>query len=103
MRALLEQHAIEYYETAPNRWGISAGGIWIKDAAKLLEAKQLMSVYQAERQSRARDEYAAARKDGTAETFWAQIRRQPMRLIMILLAIAFAIGVSFWPFMLAGG
>ncbi len=31
VRALLDEHAIAYYETKPSRWGISSGGIWIAD------------------------------------------------------------------------
>lgn len=103
VRSLLDEHAIDYYETAPNRWGISSGAIWVRDAAQLVDAKRLMATYQAERRQRARDDYAAARRDGSAETFLMQVRRQPLRLVMILLAIAFAVGVSFWPFLLAGG
>lgn len=103
VRALLDEHAIDYYETAPNRWGISSGAIWIRDTGQLAAAKGLMATYQSERRQRARDDYAAARKDGSAETFLSQVRRQPLRLVLILLAIAFAVGVSFWPFLLAGG
>jgi hypothetical protein len=102
VRALLEQHQINYYETAPNRWGISAGAIWIKDTSQLAEAKSLLKVYQDERRQRARDEYAAAVRDGTAETFWQQVRRQPVRLVLILLGIVFAIGLSCWPLLLKG-
>jgi hypothetical protein len=102
VRALLDEHAIAFYETAPNRWGISAGAIWINDPDQAAEAKRLMVVYQAQRQARARTEYETARRDGTAETLWSQIRRQPVRLLVILVGVALVIAVSLWPLMLSG-
>ncbi|MFO7288296.1 MAG: DUF6164 family protein, partial [Gammaproteobacteria bacterium] len=30
IRALLEEHGIAFYETPPSRWGVSAGGIWLR-------------------------------------------------------------------------
>ena len=29
VRAMLEAHRIEFYETRPSRWGVSHGGIWV--------------------------------------------------------------------------
>ncbi|MBL0164042.1 MAG: hypothetical protein IPP82_10500 [Xanthomonadales bacterium] len=101
VRELLEQHEIAFYETEPNRWGISAGGIWIKDDADSARAKDLMAAYQAQRKLRAQAEYESARRDGSAETFWSQMRRQPLRLLMILLGVAIFVALSLWPFLLA--
>lgn len=56
IRALLEQRGFEVYETPPNRWGISAGGIWLRDDERLAEARALLEDYQARRQARARAE-----------------------------------------------
>ena len=101
VRELLEQHKIAFYETEPNRWGISAGAIWIKEDADASHAKDLMQIYQAERASHARAEYESASRDGTAETFWSQMRRQPRRLVMILFGVAIFVALSLWPFLLA--
>ena len=54
VRRFLESGAIGYYETQPSLWGISAGGIWIRDDGDVAEAKRLMAEYQRERQARAR-------------------------------------------------
>lgn len=101
IRGLLDQHQIAFYETEPNRWGISAGAIWIKEDADSVRANELMASYQAARASRARAEYASAKNDGSVETFWSQMRRQPLRIVMILFAIAIFVGLSLWPFLLA--
>src|SRR6185436_15558341 len=52
VRRFLDSCGIGYYETPPNRWGISGGSIWIRDDRDAAEAKRLMAVYQRERQTR---------------------------------------------------
>ena len=69
VRRFLDSGGIGYYETPPSFWGISAGGIWIRDDGDFAEAKRLMTAYQRARQERARAERAEAERMGTAETF----------------------------------
>lgn len=88
VRALLQAHRIEFYETLPSRWGISHGGIWISDDNDVVEAKRLMADYQAHRRVRVRAEHEAARREGTAETFRTVLREQPGRVLLTALAIA---------------
>lgn len=102
IRALLDAHDIGFYETEPNRWGISAGAIWIKDDAKHPEAMALMAEYQALRSRKARAEREQARIDGSAETLAQQIRKQPLRLVFILFALAILVALSLWPMLLMG-
>jgi hypothetical protein len=102
VRAMLDQHAIAFYETEPNRWGISAGAIWVKNESDAAQARLLMATYQSERQAHARAEREVAKREGTAETFWSQLRRQPLRLLMILFAVAIFVALSLWPLLLAG-
>ncbi len=101
IRALLDEYAIDFYETEPNRWGISAGAIWIKEDCAAPRANELMASYQTERRARVRTELAEARRDGTAESFWQQARKQPARLVLILFAIAIFVALSLWPLLLA--
>ncbi len=101
IRVLLDQNAIDFYETEPNRWGISAGAIWISDDHAAPRANELMASYQIERRARVRLELAEARRDGTAESFWVQARKQPARLVLILLAVAIFVALSLWPLLLA--
>ena len=101
VRAMLEAHRIEFYETRPSRWGISHGGIWVTHDQDIAQAKALMADYQARRQARAREEHAAAVRDGTAETFAGVLRREPLRVLLTLLAILALLGlVALVPLML---
>ena len=103
VRAMLEQHRIAFYETQPSRWGISHGGIWLSKDGDLPRAKQLMAEYQAGRQARARAEHEAAKREGTAETFMDVLREQPLRVLLIALAILVLLGLVALPAVLLRG
>jgi len=102
VRAFLDANGIAFYETAPSRWGISHGGIWLTHDADFTEAKRLMAAYQARRSLQARERYAAARRDGSAETFAEVVRREPLRVLLTAVAILFLLGLVALPvFLLA--
>ena len=87
VRAMLDARGIPFYETRPSLWGVSAGGIWVTDDAAYAEARQAMDDYQRQRRDRARAEYAAARRAGTADTFMTLLRADPVRVVMSVLGI----------------
>lgn len=93
VRAFLDAHRIDYYETEPSRWGISFGGIWVRHDADVAEAKRLMAEYQAQRRESARAAHAAARRDGSGETFADIVRQQPLRVLLTAAAILFLLGL----------
>lgn len=97
VRAMLDEHDIAYYETSPGFWNISLGGIWVREDAAFAEAKRLMGEYQARRAARVRAENEAARRDGTAGTFWTVLRNEPMRVVAAVLGILFAIALVVLP------
>ena len=97
VRALLDEHDIAYYETSPGFWNISLGGIWVREDAAFAEAKRLMGEYQAQRGARVRAENEAARRDGTAGTFWTVLRNEPMRVLVAVFGILFAIALVVLP------
>ena len=103
VRAMLDAARIGYYETPPSLFGISAGGIYVRDNAELPEAKRLMAEYQAGRRERVRAEREAALRDGTAETFAQVLRKDPLRVVLTVLAIAFLLGLVALPAMLLRG
>lgn len=103
VRAMLDDSRIAYFETPPSFWGISAGGIFVKDDAVFDRAKALMDGYQSQRQARARAEYAMAVKDGTAETFQSQLRAEPARVVLTLIAIVLLIVLMAVPALLLRG
>lgn len=102
VRALLETNGIPFYETAPNRWGISAGAIWVRDKDDAAKARALMADYQARRSALGRAAWLDAQRDGSAPTWRSQLREAPLRVIAILLAILSIVAVSLWPLLLAG-
>lgn len=92
VRGFLDDHAIEHYETPPNRWGISMGGIWIRHDADYPRARELMDDYQARRAARMRAEYRERLRRGEAETLGDVLRRRPLQ-VAVYLAIAAGIVV----------
>lgn len=100
-RALLDEHQVDWYETKPGFWGISAGGIWLRDLERAAEVKGLLDAYQAQRVVRVRAEQEAARRDGTAPTFLSELRANPGRMLIQLLAAALLVAITIaLPFML---
>ena len=103
VRAMLDAHRIGFYETPPSGWGLFAGGIVGERNADSAEAKRLMADYQAQRSARVRAEHAAAKRDGTAETFRTVLREQPLRVVLTILAIACLLGLVALPVLLLRG
>ncbi len=99
VRRFLASGGIGYYETPPNRWGIS-GGIWIRDDGDVAEAKRLMAEYQRERQVRARAERAEAERNGTAETFADVLRTRPLQVALTVIGIVLLLGLMAVPVLL---
>lgn len=95
--ALLDEHGIAHYETPPSRWGISFGGLWVAEDGDWPQARSLMTDYQAGRADAARAALAAARADGSVDTFWRQLRREPGRVLWTLLGIAVVLGLVALP------
>jgi hypothetical protein len=98
VRRFLDSAGIGYYETQPTRWGTS-GCIWVDDGA-IAEAKRLMAAYQTERHARARAERAEAERNGTAPTFVDVLRRQPVQVVLTVLAIALILALMAVPVLL---
>ena len=103
VRAMLDVKRIAYYETPPSFWGISAGGIWVKEDADFAGAKRAFDDYEQQRSVRVRTEYAAAKRAGTAETFVSVLRADPLRVVMTLLGILLALGLVALPVILLRG
>ncbi len=84
VREWLARETIDFYETTPSPWGISSGGIWIRDDAEVARARLLMADYQARRRQRARAALEASIEDGSAETFAGLLRRRPGYVLAVL-------------------
>lgn len=103
VRAMLEAQRVAFYETRPSMWGVSAGGIWVTEDAVFADARRAMDDYQQQRSARARAEYAAAKRAGTADTFWTMLRADPGRVVMSVIGILFVLGLVTLPFILLRG
>lgn len=90
VRDFLDENGIEYYETPPNRWGITMGGIWIRHDGDYPRARKLMDDYQAKRAERARVEFHARQRRGEVETMATVIRERP---VQVLVYIALCAGI----------
>lgn len=97
VRALLEAHAIEFYETPPSRWGISMGGIWLSRDGDYPRARDLLDDYQADRARRMRADYAARQRRGEVETLATVWRQRPGHVVACLIGAAGVIGLMMWP------
>ncbi|MCP1727085.1 hypothetical protein J2T60_001050 [Natronospira proteinivora] len=102
VRAMLEEADIEYYETPPNRWGITMGGIWVRSADDLPRAKALMADYQMERRARVLADREARRQSGELETFWDSLRKKPVLYLGALATVVFIVYLMLYPFMQLG-
>jgi hypothetical protein len=103
VRELLDDNHIGYYETPPSRWGISMGGIWVRDADQAEHAKRLLDAYQAARARRARADYDERRRAGTAETLAGRFRRDPVRVVLFTAIAAALLCLIVYPFFVIGG
>ncbi len=100
---LLDRNGIAWYRTEASPWGISSGGIWLRDNEDQPRAKALMATYQAERGQRVREERAAALRDGSAETFSSLLRQRPLFVVAVLLGMLAAAALVLLPFFLLRG
>jgi hypothetical protein len=98
VRRFLDSGGIGYHETESSMWGTS-GGIRIHDA-DVPEAKRLMAVYQRGREARALAERAEAERNGTAETFTAVLRTEPLRVVLTVIGMLLLLALMAVPVLL---
>jgi hypothetical protein len=96
IRALLQEHAIDYYETPAGNWGISMPSIWINDEGQREQALALIEAYQQER-------LRSSREDESPRTLAEMVREHPMRYLAYLALIALVLYISVTPFLKIGG
>ena len=87
VRALLDSHHIDYYETSAGNWGISMPALWIKDENQYDEAKRLLDDYQEARSFRVREEYARLKREGKNKTVMDSLKENPVLFIAYVLIV----------------
>ena len=91
----MAEHGIEYYETPPSFFMISAGGIWVRNDEDFPQAKKLFDAYQARRAERARAEYGRRRAEGRAPTWLDLFMANPARISLYTVLAAGILFVMF--------
>ncbi|MGD8560421.1 MAG: DUF6164 family protein [Gammaproteobacteria bacterium] len=102
LRELLDKHHIDYYESEPGNWGISAGAFWLRTDDQLEEARRLIDEYQQQRLIIAREEYERLKQEGQLPTFMDNVRQRPLQLLFYIAAILFILYFSLKPFLMMG-
>jgi hypothetical protein len=102
VRALLEAQGIDFYETAPGPFGISAGGLWLADAAQEERARLRLHEYQAERARRAFEARESERREGQLRGTWGLLRENPLQAVAAVIGILFVLAVTLLPFLFFG-
>ncbi len=97
VRTLLRDNAIDFYETRPSKWGLSAGGFWLRDHAQKDLARGLLSDYQQQRVQRARADFQARQARGEVDTLYTRLRREPLRMLFYLGIIALVLYLAMTP------
>ncbi len=103
IRELLRKNEIDFYETSAGNWGISMPAIWLRDNSRLEQAKHLIEVYQEERTSRMKGEYARLKELGENRTLFDIFREDPLRMLLYVAAVAAILYFSVMPFLDLGG
>jgi hypothetical protein len=99
VRALLRDHALDVYETPPDRWGVSMPAIWLRDDSRADEARRLVKDYQHQRQQQAREQWNRLGREGRRDTVARRIRERPLRTLIFLALAAGVLYLSIKPFL----
>jgi len=97
VRALLDEHRIEYFETTAGNWGIAMPGLWTQDA-DAEEARWLIDEYQQQRSIEQRNRHIEAIQAGHKLTVFTRIKQRPFAILGILLFCAFLLYALLAPF-----
>ena len=100
IRELLESNDIYFYETHAGFWRLGVDAIWLTDNTNEDKARELIKHYQAERTANQQKNYAQLVEQGEAPTLWKNFCASPLRFVLLILAVAFVLGLTFAPFAL---
>lgn len=95
VRLLLEDHALEYYESSAGRWGLSVAALWLKNADQKALARQLIDDYQSARVERIHAELS----EGDIQSIMARLKEAPLQMTAIMVVILLILYVSVAPFL----
>lgn len=102
LRDLLDSHHIDYYESEPGNWGISAGAFWLRSEDQLQQARDLIDEYQRHRTEQAQQEYRRLQQEGKLPTFIDNFKQRPLQLLFYIAAILVILYFTLKPFLTMG-
>ena len=101
IHALLDDHAIAYYETSAGTFGISLAALWLRDESQLEQVNTLLDEYARQRLATARAEFADLRNAGKTRTFADIARENPLRFVLYIVLVVAVVYFSVAPFVTA--
>jgi hypothetical protein len=100
IRALLNEHRIDYYETDAGFFRVGLDAIWLADGTQEERARELIREYQAARVIREQQNYAQLVEAGQVPSVWQVFCARPIRFIASAIAIIFVAGLTLLPFVM---
>lgn len=88
INTLLISNNIDFYETTSGNWGFSVPALWVKTEPEYRRARLLINDYQINRSFRVRQYFLYKNDLHNNDTFWKSLKSDPIRHLLILLAIA---------------
>lgn len=98
VRQLLSDNNIDAYETSAGRWQTGVAAIWLKDEQQHEQARALLDEYQEQRARQARQRFDEMKAGNELEGIAQSIVRQPLRWLIIGIAVAVVVGLMVVPF-----
>ena len=94
VRELLTAQNIDFYETSAGNWGMSMPALWLRDAADLEKARNLLNAYQHQRFQTSRADYLQRKKTNQQQTWLTAFKEKPSLYCVYLFAMGLVIYVS---------
>lgn len=94
VRDLLDNNALDSYETSGGRWGVSVAGLWLVNDGDRAKARELIDAYQLERSRY----FEQLRRESPPETFSDRFKQSPLSVIFYSLLAATIAFISLSPF-----
>ncbi|MDH3587990.1 MAG: DUF6164 family protein [Gammaproteobacteria bacterium] len=102
IRHLLQEDGVDFYETPPGNWGISAPAFWLRDTAQTDRAKKLIADYQDNRAATARAARVHLKQEGKDKSILDAFREEPVKFIAYVGTALVILYFSTKPFLDAG-